>query len=169
MILRSIGIIHFVHSPILIVLPFFINNREYDIIYINYFFLIMFLYTFINGECPISYVCKIIQNRNYIAGDDITYYPEIEYIFKYPQHIQYFFGITTTAYLATLTRVIFRANIPVFLIYPPMLLLGLYFAAFRSNFRNKYRRLFLRFQQITRYTIFITILGIGIYCVVNVY
>lgn len=29
----------------------------------------MFLYTWLNGECPISYVCKKMIDSNYVAGE----------------------------------------------------------------------------------------------------
>jgi hypothetical protein len=64
MILEILGIIHIIHCPLLIIYPFIIINQKIDIYYLTYFFFICFSYTFINGECPISYVSKIIK-KNY--------------------------------------------------------------------------------------------------------
>lgn len=36
----------------------------------------MFGYTWVDGECPISLICKQISDKKYVAGKDITYYPE---------------------------------------------------------------------------------------------
>jgi hypothetical protein len=111
MIVTIIGVIHFIHSPLLILFPFVIKNFILDIFYVIYFFIIMFLYTFIDGECPISYMCKLINDKNYIAGTNITYYPEMDCIIPNKTYINYYFGIMTFMYILTLFFVIFRTNI----------------------------------------------------------
>lgn len=99
MILTILGFIHLFHCPLIILFPFVVKNHNLDIIYIIYFFFIMFLYTFIDGECPISYLCKTLTNVNYIAGSDITYYPEMEHMLSNKVYIEYYFTITTILYL----------------------------------------------------------------------
>jgi hypothetical protein len=74
MILEILGLIHIIHCPLLIIYPYTIINQKLDIYYLTYFFFICFSYTFINGECPISYVSRIIKNKNYIAR--ISNFPE---------------------------------------------------------------------------------------------
>jgi hypothetical protein len=63
MIFEILGIIHIIHCPLLFIYPFIIINQKTDIYYTIYFFFICFSYTFINGECPITYVSKIIKNK----------------------------------------------------------------------------------------------------------
>lgn len=124
-----LGIIHLLHCPCLILLPFWINNHIYDIIYIEYFFSIMFLYTFINGECPISYVYKKQKDPMYIAGSRITDYPEMLHIacFSKQNQIQLYFRITTVLYLGSLLYVIKRSNIPFTMLIIPTKSILLYF------------------------------------------
>lgn len=155
MIIQILGIFHLIHSPLLILLPFLIQNFTLDIIYLIYFFFIMFLYTFIDGECPISYICKIISDKNYIAGNNITYYPEMEYILSNKIYIDYYFGIMTIMYILTLFFVIFRTNIFFYTFSFPFLILFIYFLFIRNIFLKKKRNNFYNISRI--YKIYIII------------
>jgi len=75
MIIAVIGLFHIIHSPLLVLFPFIVKKYTTDIFYIIYFFTILFLYTFIDGECPVSYVCKVMMDKKYIAGTNVAYYP----------------------------------------------------------------------------------------------
>lgn len=77
MIIAIVGLFHLIHSPLLVLFPFILNNFTSDVLYVIYFFSIMFLYTFIDGECPISYMCKIAIDKKYVAGSNISHYPEM--------------------------------------------------------------------------------------------
>ena len=117
----------------------------------------MFLYTFIDGECPISYICKIINDRNYIAGNNITHYPEMEYLLRKQIYIDSYFGIMTCTYILTLFFVIFRTNtLSYFLIFTFAILLN-YFLFIRNVFSNKNKIIFIIFQEITKYVLLFTI------------
>ena len=105
------GIIHLLHCPSLIIFPFI--THDFDILYMVYFLGIMFFYTFIHGECPISYFYKKWKNPDYIAGSRIHDYPEMQAIFgKREIYIPYYFGINTVLYIGSLIYVIDRNNIP---------------------------------------------------------
>lgn len=120
-----LGIIHLLHCPCLILLPFLHNNHLFDILYIEYFLGIMFSYTFINGECPISYIYKKQKDPNYIPGSRITDYPEMNNLLHFSPSI--YFGTTTILYLGTLIYVIHRNNIPFSLFIIPTNSLLFYF------------------------------------------
>ena len=109
LLIRFIGICHLLHSPILILFPYYISTC--DFLYIHYFFVIMLSYTYIHGECPISYVCKKILDKTYIAGNKVEYYPEMLTIFSTENQISLYFFITTTLYLSSLFYVIRRSTI----------------------------------------------------------
>ena len=125
-----IGIIHLIHCPCLILLPFCINNHIFDILYIEYFLGIMFSYTFLNGECPISFFYKKQKNPNYIAGSRIYNYPEMSEIFELcfsqekDKYISIYFGTNTVIYIGSLYYVIDRSNTP---FYIPTISLFFYF------------------------------------------
>ena len=140
------GLLHLLHSPLLILFPFFIKSQ--DIFYINYFFTIMFSYTFINAECPISYICKLMIDKTYIAGSDIRYYPEMEYFFNKNQ-VDYYFKTTTFLYIIVLVYVIFRTK--TFYLFFTLAILAIYFLMISS--KN-----FIIFQEITKYILLFTIL-----------
>jgi hypothetical protein len=155
MIVACIGLFHFIHSPLLIFYPFWINNWTYDIYYINYFFIIIFAYTFINGECPISYISKLLINRNYIAGTNINYSPEMKYIFSSNTNISRYFQITTSLYIISLSFVIYRANIPIYAIIIPCSEILVY-SLYIHNILHK-TKYFKRIQEITKYNLFLVI------------
>jgi hypothetical protein len=157
MIVEVIGLFHLIHSPLLVLFPFIVKNFTTDIFYIIYFFTIMFLYTFIDGECPISYICKIMIDKEYTAGSNITYYPEMEYLLRSQRIIDYYFGTMTLLYIATLFFVIFRTNtFSYFLIFTFVILLD-YFLFVRNCFSMKNIKFFLIVQEVTKYTLFLTI------------
>ena len=134
MLIKIIGFFHLLHCPCLIVYPFFYNSFISDILYINYFYFIMFLYTFIEGECPISYVCKLLIDKNYKAGTNITYYPEMVYFLE---NNNSYFTITTVLYLFSLLYVFLRINLSFYISFPNLLL---YFLCIRFDyFCNKKR------------------------------
>lgn len=157
MLISIIGGFHLIHSPLLILFPFFIKNFTSDIFYIIYFFAIMLLYTFIDGECPISYVCKKIKDKNYTAGNNITHYPEMECLFHDKIFIDYYFGTTTVIYILTLFFVIFRTNTFGYVITLAFLILLIYFLFIRNIFSLKQNRFFITFQEITKYVLLLTI------------
>ena len=142
MIIMILGVFHFIHSPLLILFPFIVHKFTLDILYIIYFFYIMLLYTFINGECPISYICKIINDKQYIAGSNITYYPEMEYILKNQIYINYYFGIMTFMYILSLFFVIYRTNIFSYFLLFVFLNLLVYFFLIHNVFIFENRNIF---------------------------
>jgi hypothetical protein len=155
--LKLIGLIHLVHTPVLIFIPLYVNNQLADIIYINYFFLIMFSYTFINGECPISYISKKIIDNDYFSGRDVQYYPEMRAFFNTDQDIKDYFATTTVAYLFSLAYVINRSAVPVYIFILPISTLSYYFLFVKVyNVQKRNQPQFFICQEITKYVTFLT-------------
>jgi hypothetical protein len=156
MIITIIGLFHIIHSPLLVLFPFIVKNFTFDIFYIIYFFSIMFFYTFINGECPISYACKVMIDKKYIAGSNVSYYPEMEYVLSNKKIIEYYLGTNTILYIITLFFVIFRTNTFCYLFIIVFVILLNYFLLVRNYFPIQ-KKYFLLFQEITKYTLLLTI------------
>ena len=156
MLQKVLGVFHLLHAPILTFIPFYVNNQLADIIYINYFFLIMFSYTFINGECPISYISKKIIDRDYFAGKDIEYYPEMRMFFNTDKDIQDYFTTTSIAYLFALLYVINRTNIPGYVFILPIGTLSYYFLFVKVYNTKKETQHFIICQEIVKYVTFFT-------------
>jgi hypothetical protein len=142
------GFVHLIHAPILILFPFMVNNFITDILYIIYFLFVLFLYTFINGECPISYMYKLSIDENYIAGN--ISYPEMESIFHNEKITEYYFGITTCLYIASLLYVLFRTKTFFKLIFTNIVILVYLFCIHNNIY-------FEIVQEITKYVLFFTI------------
>jgi len=156
MLIESIGLFHLFHSPILITLPTLFTELWFYNAYLQYFFIVMFSYTFINGECPISYAAKRILDKNYIAGQCISYYPEMISILRSDEHINAYFGCTTTIYIITLLHVAFQSNVPILYLMPAFASTLLYFLFVREIYFKK-DRYYPVVQQITRNVLFVTI------------
>jgi len=157
MIITIIGLLHLIHTPLLVLFPFIVKNFTTDIFYIIYFFSIMFFYTFLDGECPISYICKVMMDKKYIAGSDVSYYPEMECVLPNKKIIDYYFGTMTIIYITTLFFVIFRINIFSYVFIFVFTLLLNYFLFVRNYFSIKKQFYFPLLQEITKYTLFLTI------------
>ena len=157
MVIGIIGFLHLIHTPLLVLFPFVVQNFTSDILYLIYFFSIMFLYTFINGECPISYICKVINDKKYIAGSNITYYPEMEYVLQKRINVEYYFGIMTFLYISVLFIVIFRTNTFSYLLIFTFGILLIYYFFIRNQVSQKKRINFIIVQEITKYVLFFTI------------
>jgi hypothetical protein len=114
----------------------------------------MLLYTFINGECPISYGYKVMMDKTYIAGSNITYYPEMELLIS-KRNIDYYFGTMTILYIVRLLMVIFRTK-TFYLIAMLFILLNYYYFI-----RNQDSMDIFLVQEITKYTLGFTICLIG--------
>ena len=134
-----------------------------DIYYITYFFFVCFSCTFINGECPITYVSRIIK-RNFPEEicENKRNFPEVESILPiclYP-YIYYYFIITTKIYLFSLYIVIYRNNL-YNVAYFPFSVLSIYFlfVYFFMNNRltNNLLKYFKIYQQFTKVILLLTI------------
>jgi hypothetical protein len=157
MIIAIIGLFHLIHTPLLVVFPFIVNNFTTDIFYIIYFFYIMFFYTFLDGECPISYICKVMIDKQYIAGSDVAFYPEMECVLPTKKIINYYFGTMTFLYITILFFVISRTNIFSYVFIFVFSLLLNYFLFVRNYISIKKQLYFPLLQEITKYTLFFTI------------
>lgn len=62
---------HWTHGPFLIGVSMFLYDIFYKKLFVKYSFLILFSYTFLDGECPITYSYKKINNWSYCGGSNI--------------------------------------------------------------------------------------------------
>lgn len=159
MLIKALDVDHLLHSPILVLFPLYVKSLSLDILYINYFFAIMFSYTFIHGECPISYICKIYIDKNYVAGKRISYYPEMLQIFSNEAQISYYFFTMTMMYIFSLLYVIQRANVS----FPALAFssLSIYFTTLRLIKLSQKHFFYIFIQNITRTVLFFTIISTG--------
>jgi hypothetical protein len=163
MILKLVGLFHTIHSSFLILFPIFFNSIFLDIIYINYFFAIIFSYTFIRGECPISYACKKMLDENYIAGQNLTHYPEMLEIFVNDKEVQKYLFITTYLYLCSLLYVIDRSNITLNTLLFSFSIIFIYFLFTRIFHLNKNTKVFTFVQEVTKVISLLTIVYVSMF------
>lgn len=158
-----IGVFHFIHAPLLIVYPFIISSTDWDFAYIQYFFLIMYVYTFYNGECPISFYYKRRANPNYVAGSRITDYDEMHSVCKDRAFVKKYIATTTSIYGCTLLYTMRRLRIvPAFTLWAALVVL-IYTSAIHEVYFKQTHRLFKFVQLLSRVCFVFAILLIRAY------
>jgi len=95
-----------------------------------------------------------MMDKTYIAGSNITYYPEMELLIS-KRNIDYYFGTMTILYIVRLLMVIFRTK-TFYLIAMLFILLNYYYFI-----RNQDSMDIFLVQEITKYTLGFTICLIG--------
>ena len=112
-----LGIFHAVHCPVLIVYPYITDH--YDTAYLLYFFMMVSSYFALNHECMISYYAKKQVDPLYIAGSNLTWYPEMHLFTTNDRHIKVYFTTTTAIYAYSLYMVLrrFKINVKGFKLY----------------------------------------------------
>jgi hypothetical protein len=99
-----ISFFHWTHGPFLIILPLYLQNNKYKIIYIKYAYFILFSYTFTDGECPITYSYKKINNNSYIAGSNITDLADLYLLQIHPYYINIYIRLLSSIYFYHIFR-----------------------------------------------------------------
>jgi hypothetical protein len=128
------------------------SKNSFDFIYILYTILISISWTFYNGECPLTYYIKKINNDNYIAGTESTDIKDMYLVFGSKELVYYIITIslfmTSTSYYLVLKR----NNYPnyIYILLPMMQLL--YILSLRIQHKNLYKnKIFLLFQEFFKY------------------
>jgi hypothetical protein len=75
-----IGLIHITCVTYTLFYPIFFNNYFYNIIYILYFYILVLLYFLLKGECIITLIYNLINNKNYKIGSDVFNFPDIKLV-----------------------------------------------------------------------------------------
>jgi hypothetical protein len=89
-LLTTVQIIHSLHDLInIFYIYYFPKKTKYDIYMLGYILFLKVLRHFLKGECLISYIEKIIINKNYKLGHDITYHPYLKYYNSYNNFVYY--------------------------------------------------------------------------------
>jgi hypothetical protein len=76
-VLRTLGYIHLLHGPLLVAFPFLHRSYVGDLCFLNYYFILVYLYCFFYRECPITYMDKWNENPDYIPGTNPDHFPEM--------------------------------------------------------------------------------------------
>jgi hypothetical protein len=158
-----IGTIHFIHSPLLVLYPFVISSPYWDLIYIRYFFVIMFAYTYYNGECPFSYTYKKLMDVNYTAGDRINDYDEMYAVYNNRSFINKYLMTTTSLYTGSLLYTMYRVNIsPAFTIWSSLIVM-IYLSGIKEVYVFRTHKLFIITQVLLRYCFLFALLFVQSY------
>jgi hypothetical protein len=69
---KVVGIGHLFFSILISIYAFVFRKNWFDKYYIIYNYLVYISWTFFDGECPLTYLIKKIEDPNYIAGSEST-------------------------------------------------------------------------------------------------
>lgn len=82
MLHEVIGIVHLIFSILIGVYGVIFPKNVFDFWYILWHFIVNIHWTFLNGECFLTYYFKKMQNPNYKAGDDSTEMTDMSLVFN---------------------------------------------------------------------------------------
>ena len=146
--MKIIGIFHMCHSLLLTIHPYVYDN--YDIKYINYYVWILLSYTYLNAECPISYVYKKIKDPTYIAGTTLTSFDDM-YAIAPKEYVNMYVLIMTCLSMSSLFMVLIRLKIPFINIGTNGIIILYYIILSRyKDIDNDSRSFFMYYQLVLR-------------------
>ena len=109
------------------VYAFVFKKSWFDYVYLAYTYLVLLHWTFLNGECIITYFFKKLENKHYIAGSDV-HRDEIKVTFKGNETlIQLLIIIHNLLLMVNIYLVSKRNNISYTIYLPFILLFEVYF------------------------------------------
>lgn len=153
-----IPIIHFITIIFFSGYAFIFKKNKFDFIYLLVNYLVLLHWTFLNGECIMSYYFKKQKDTNYIAGKEL-HNNEFKILFKDNVNIIKLMTIVCNILLVISLFITFmRNNIPSYISITFLFIFEIYFYAlyfFTSHYKNEK---FFIFQNVIK---FLTIL-IGI-------
>ena len=106
--MKIIGIFHMCHSFALMIYPYI---YDYDVEYVNYYVWILLSYTYLNAECPISYLYKKMRDPSYIAGTTLTSFDDM-YTIASKEYVNLYVFIMTCLSMGSLFMVLARLKTP---------------------------------------------------------
>ena len=106
--MKIIGIYHICHSFFLSIYPF---NCQDDIAFVNYYTMILLSYTYLNAECPISYIYKKMKDPSYIAGTTLTSFDDM-YAIAPKEYVNMYVFVMTCLSMGNLCMVLARLKTP---------------------------------------------------------
>jgi hypothetical protein len=107
--MKIIGIYHICHSFFLSIYPFICQD---DIAFVNYYTMILLSYTYLNGECPVTYLYKRLRNPEYIAGTTLTSFDDV-YQIAPREYVHTYACITTGCSLYNLFTILRQLETPI--------------------------------------------------------
>lgn len=158
---KIVGIIHLLLALYISFYGMIFSKNSFDFIYILYTILISISWTFYNGECPLTYYIKKINNDNYIAGTESTDIKDMYLAFGSKEIVYYIITISLFMTSISYYLVLKRNNYPnyIYILLPIMQLL--YILSLRIQHKNLYKnKIFLLFQEFFKYYFIVNFLYI---------
>ena len=137
---------------------FLFKKSWVDYLYLLLVYLIVLHWTFLNGECIITYVFKKLENKHYIAGSHVTDSEVKRFLNVSDTNMNNLMTLHVLLVQVNIILVVLRNKIPIHLYFIYFALTILNYVGckwFKSNLEKKY----LLFQEVMKYTL----IAYGIY------
>ena len=117
---------------------------HHDIEYVNYYIWILLSYTYLNAECPITYLYKKIKDPLYIPGTTLTSFHDM-YAIAPKEFINIYLFIMSCLSISSLLMVLIRLKTPFISICTNGIIVLCYIILSRYN-DNDVRLFFMYYQ-----------------------
>ncbi len=146
-----ITVIHIVLTILTSFYAFLFKKTVFDYIYLIILYFILLQWTYLNGECLISYVVKKIRDKDYVAGTDVNT-NELEIMFKGKEKmVRLINSIKDVFFFLSIYFVYTRNNFTKGMTIFFVLLFGIYHQS-RILFKDhNVNNTFLTLQEVTKY------------------
>jgi len=146
---------HWVGIILMSTYAFIFKKNLFDYVYLLIFYFMFLHWTFLNGECIITYASKCVSNPNYVAGEDV-----------HMDDLRKLIGENDTTYLiAKIIKDVFkylsfclvciRNRIPEAFYLPFLLLLIIYTCTIHNTEYPYNDESFIVFQEVTKYILIV--------------
>jgi len=147
---KCVPILHLIIIATLSCYALIFKKNNFDFIYLFFAYLVLLQWTFLNGECTITYYFKKQKDKNYIAGKDL-HDDEFKFLFKDHENIIKLIIIVFNILFAISLFITFnRNNIPSYISITFISIFEIYFYGlycFTNHYKNEY---FFIFQNVIR-------------------
>ena len=148
-----IGIIHVVSACLFSIYAFLFKRNRFDYVYLCVIYFLLLHWTFLNGECFLSYMIKKGKNPEYIAGQETGKNEMIE-LFKGNKYlINLFRFIINVVWTVSLYLVLVRNKFSPLYYVPFVLLFGSYKAITIYSIKFDKQNTFYIIQDIIKYSL----------------
>ena len=128
-----LAFIHLLFTLFICVYVFCIKNKKYDYFYLTYIYFLLLHWTFLKGECILSYLYKKMQYNDYILG---SYYINDDFDYLLSKYKSYVYKCINILMIVNIYMVCKRNNIKNYTIFMFILLYVTIVLSYMYSFNN---------------------------------
>jgi len=155
MLLHLIAWFHILIVIFISFYAFLFKKNRYDYVYLAFVYVMVLHWTFLNGECWISYLYKKLKYKNYMSGDDPTH-TELRDLFNMKPRTGSILGISIFLFvIINVWKITKRNRIPIYLMIMFDILLFVMVQSVRVFKHKRTNKNYHLFLEIMKYIILV--------------